>query len=125
MSQNKSQSFLIGAALGTLTGAVVALLYAPQAGEKTRAVLSRKKKEWREKTQELEAEIEKRGGALKIVSEVASNLIDNLDKSAQKLSREAEKEWGTPDSKLSSHPQALGQAKPSKFKKKPRFFKGV
>lgn len=35
-------TFLVGFLVGGLTGAVVALLYAPQSGEKTRAVIKEK-----------------------------------------------------------------------------------
>jgi gas vesicle protein len=45
-------TFLIGFVVGGLTGAVVALLYAPQSGEKTRAVIKEKAIELVDKTQE-------------------------------------------------------------------------
>ena len=43
-------AFLIGFLVGGLTGAVVSLLYAPQTGEETRAVIKEKAIELRDKT---------------------------------------------------------------------------
>jgi gas vesicle protein len=42
-------SFLIGFVVGGLTGAVVSLLFAPQSGEETRAVIKEKSIELRDK----------------------------------------------------------------------------
>ncbi|MEW6093855.1 MAG: YtxH domain-containing protein [Chloroflexota bacterium] len=42
-------AFLIGFVVGGLTGAVVALLFAPQSGEETRAVIKEKSIELRDK----------------------------------------------------------------------------
>lgn len=42
-------SFLVGFVIGGLTGAVVALLFAPQSGEETRAVIKEKSIELRDK----------------------------------------------------------------------------
>ena len=45
-------AFLIGFVVGGLTGAVVALLFAPQSGEETRAVIKEKSIELRDKAAE-------------------------------------------------------------------------
>lgn len=45
-------SFLIGLVVGGLTGAVVALLFAPQSGEETRAAIKEKSIELRDKAAE-------------------------------------------------------------------------
>ena len=44
-------AFLVGFVVGGLTGAVVALLFAPQAGEETRALIKDKSIELRDKAQ--------------------------------------------------------------------------
>jgi gas vesicle protein len=45
-------SFLIGFVVGGLTGAVVALLFAPQSGEETRTIIKEKSIELRDKASE-------------------------------------------------------------------------
>ena len=45
-------AFLVGFLVGGLTGAVVALLYAPNSGEETRAVIKDKAIELKDKTTE-------------------------------------------------------------------------
>ena len=44
-------AFLVGFVVGGLTGAVVALLFAPQSGEETRALIKDKSIELRDKAQ--------------------------------------------------------------------------
>ena len=65
-------AFLVGFVVGGLTGAVVALLFAPQSGEETRALIKDKSIELRDKAQltaeeayaraeQLTAEVKERG----------------------------------------------------------------
>ena len=74
-------SFLVGFLIGGITGAVISLLYAPQSGEQTRAVIKEKAIELRDKSVETLDETYKQ-------AEVAAN--DAVEK-AQDLIRLAEK----------------------------------
>jgi gas vesicle protein len=74
-------AFLVGFLIGGLTGAVVSLLYAPQSGEQTRAVIKEKAIELRDKTTDTFEETYKK-------AEVAAT--DAVEK-AQELIRMAEK----------------------------------
>lgn len=49
--QDEFGAFLVGFVVGGLTGAVVALLFAPQSGEETRALIKDKSIELRDKAQ--------------------------------------------------------------------------
>jgi gas vesicle protein len=49
-------SFLVGFVVGGLTGAVVALLFAPQSGEETRTVIKEKSIELRDKASQTSEE---------------------------------------------------------------------
>ena len=77
-------AFLFGFLVGGITGAVISLLYAPQSGEQTRAVIKEKAIELRDKTTESIDETYKQ-------AEVAAN--DAVEK-AQDLIRLAEKKAG-------------------------------
>ena len=79
-------AFLVGLIVGGLTGAVVSLLYAPQAGEQTRAVIKEKAIELRDKTTDtLEDTYKKAETAAGDAVEKAQELI----KVAQKTAAEA------------------------------------
>ncbi len=64
-------AFLIGFVVGGLTGAVVALLLAPQSGEETRALLKEKSIELRDKASQTAEEALSRAGAA--VAEARAN----------------------------------------------------
>ncbi len=55
-SRDDFGSFVIGFVVGGLTGAVLALLFAPQSGDETRAVIKEKAIELKEKTSETVSE---------------------------------------------------------------------
>ena len=52
MSNDNSGSVLIGFIVGAMTGAAVALLFAPASGEETREYLGERAREGRDKTRE-------------------------------------------------------------------------
>ena len=52
MSKDSSGSVMIAFVVGTLTGAAVALLFAPASGEETREYLSKKAREGTDQTRE-------------------------------------------------------------------------
>jgi gas vesicle protein len=61
MAQNKNSSFMTGAVMliaGGLVGAAVALLYAPQSGDKTRKELNRYAKKARKRSREVMGAVE-------------------------------------------------------------------
>lgn len=114
MSEGKSKSFLVGAVLGALAGAATALLYAPQRGEKTREQFKSQALKAKKKVDEIQSEMEKKGGILEVTEKTVKSLVENLAQSAQTFS---EKEGGA---------QSTEKPKDSlSAKKKPRFFKGV
>lgn len=88
MDNNNGQSFLaflIGLLVGGLVGAAVALLYAPQSGEETRAVI-------REKSIELKEQAAEQAAALR---EQAQQRIDGLQAQVNELQERLHKESGT------------------------------
>jgi gas vesicle protein len=78
-------AFLIGFVVGGLTGAVVSLLYAPQSGEETRAVIKEKSIELRDKAAEqaelVASKAEKFAGEAKVRGKEA---IDGVKKAVAK-----------------------------------------
>lgn len=80
--------FLLGFLVGGLTGAVVSLLYAPQSGEQTRAVIKEKAIELRDKTTDTLEEtynraeiaasdaVEKAQELIKLAQEKSSELVE-------------------------------------------------
>lgn len=75
-NDNGFASFLVGFILGGITGAVVSLLYAPQSGEQTRAVIKEKAIELRDKTTDtLEETYKKAEDAATDAVEKAQDLI--------------------------------------------------
>jgi gas vesicle protein len=77
-------AFIVGLVVGGITGAVVALLYAPQSGDQTRAVIKEKAIELVDKTTETVEETYKK-------AQVAAS--DAVDK-AQDLIKQAETKAG-------------------------------
>ena len=87
-------AFLVGFVVGGLTGAVVALLFAPQSGEETRALIKDKSIELRDKAQmtaeeayaraeQLASEVRERGkGALDAVRSKAGRKSDGSEAAA-------------------------------------------
>jgi gas vesicle protein len=72
MANNKGSSLGIGLILGTLIGAAMGLILAPQAGEKTRVLLKTKADEWSAKAKDSYRE------ALKEGKEVAAKAHEEL-----------------------------------------------
>jgi len=77
-------TFLIGFIVGGITGAVISLLYAPQAGDKTRAVIKEKAIELRDKTTDTIEETYKKA------EDAATDAVEK----AQELIRLAEEKTG-------------------------------
>ncbi len=73
-------SFLIGFLVGGLTGAVVALLYAPMSGEETRTVIKEKAIELKDKTAETLDETYKKA---ELAAQDAVSKAQDLIKQAQ------------------------------------------
>ena len=61
MATNEGADFAIGLILGVLIGAAVALILAPQPGEKTRELLKTKADEWSAKAQDAYQEAATKG----------------------------------------------------------------
>ena len=74
-------AFLVGFVVGGLAGAVVALLFAPQTGEETRALIKDKSIELRDKAQQTTEELthEARVRAEQIASEVRDRSKGAMD----------------------------------------------
>ena len=72
-------AFLVGFIVGGLTGAVVALLFAPQSGEETRAMIKDKSIELRDKAQHTAEE------ALARAEQVAAEARASADELAKQL----------------------------------------
>lgn len=79
-------AFLVGFIVGGLTGAVVALLFAPQSGEETRALIKDKSIELRDKAQHTAEEALARAEAA--VAEARAR-ADELAKQLRERSKEA------------------------------------
>ena len=65
MNNNRCGNFLTGVVIGAIVGAAVALLYAPQSGEKTRKLVAKKAKELKEKGLEAKEKAQKVFGEVK------------------------------------------------------------
>ncbi len=89
-------AFLVGFIVGGLTGAVVALLFAPQSGEETRALIKDKSIELRDKAQQSAEE------ALARAEQAAAEARARADELAKQL-----RERGT---EAYSHARERGQA---------------
>jgi len=63
--QNNFGSFFAGFIVGGLTGAIVSLLFAPQSGEETRAIIKDKAIELSEKASETFDEVSTKAGTLR------------------------------------------------------------
>jgi gas vesicle protein len=92
-------SFLIGFLVGGLTGAVVALLFAPQSGEDTRTVIKEKAIELKDKTVETLDETYKKAEvaandavakAQELIKEAQGKAVDTLNKGTVLLEGEKE-----------------------------------
>ena len=82
-------AFLVGFVIGGLTGAVVALLFAPQSGEETRALIKDKSIELRDKAQETAEEALARAEkAAKDARTRAEELAKEARSRAEDLARE-------------------------------------
>lgn len=78
-------AFLVGFIVGGLTGAVVALLFAPQSGEETRALIKDKSIELRDKAQHTAEEVLARAEA---TAAEARARADELAKQLRERSKE-------------------------------------
>ncbi len=78
-------AFLVGFIVGGLTGAVVALLFAPQSGEETRALIKDKSIELRDKAQQSTEEALARAEA---TAQEARARADELAKQLRERSKE-------------------------------------
>jgi gas vesicle protein len=84
-------SFLIGFLIGGITGAVVSLLYAPQTGEQTRAVIKEKAIELRDKTTDtLEDTYKQAEEAATDAVEKAQDLIRLAEKKANEVASQGQ-----------------------------------
>ena len=89
-------AFLVGFVVGGLTGAVVALLFAPQSGEETRALIKDKSIELRDKAQETAEEAYARAEqAAKEARARAEELAKEAKTRAEALTAEAKSRAGT------------------------------
>jgi gas vesicle protein len=99
-------AFLVGFIVGGLTGAVVALLFAPQSGEETRALIKDKSIELRDKAQVSAEE------ALARAEEVAADArrrADELTKEARARANELAKEVRERGTTLASEVRTRGK----------------
>jgi gas vesicle protein len=95
---NKAMNVLVGMLIGGLTGAGVMLLFAPQSGEKTRALIQLKSVELRDRTteavdqalaqarsesQEIASEVRKTAGRLK--QQGQDKLVAGMDRASSVL----------------------------------------
>ncbi|MGV8027071.1 MAG: YtxH domain-containing protein [Anaerolineaceae bacterium] len=103
-------SFLSGAIIGGITGAVVALLLAPQSGDETRKQIKDKSIELHDKAasyaDEMLAQTEK------VVDEVSSKTNEFIDTTKKRASEVAEKGQVILESKKSKTPAAKKTTKP-------------
>jgi gas vesicle protein len=83
-------AFLIGFVVGGLTGAVVALLFAPQSGEETRTIIKEKSIELRDKAAEQADMIAKKASEqYGVIAKKASEQADVIVKKAGEVTTEA------------------------------------
>jgi gas vesicle protein len=83
-------AFLVGFIVGGLTGAVAALLFAPQSGEETRAVIKERSIELRDKaTEEAEAAWKRAETAAIEAREKSEELIKQAREQSEELMKQA------------------------------------
>jgi gas vesicle protein len=83
---NSFGAFLVGIVVGGITGAVISLLYAPQSGEQTRAVIKEKAIELRDKTTDtLEETYKSAEAAATDAVEKAQDLLRMAEKKASEV----------------------------------------
>ncbi len=61
MAEERASSFFSGLIAGTIIGFALGILFAPQSGEETRAVLKDKADEWLEKGKEAVEDVKSKG----------------------------------------------------------------
>jgi gas vesicle protein len=84
-------AFLVGFIVGGLTGAVISLLYAPQSGDQTRAVIKEKAIELRDKTTDTFEETYKQAeGAATDAVEKAQELLRLAEKKANEIAEQGQ-----------------------------------
>lgn len=84
-------AFLIGFVVGGITGAITALLFAPQAGEETRTMIRDKAIELRDQTSETVGEsLAKAEKAAKDAVTQAEKLLDEAKKRASELAEKGQ-----------------------------------
>mgnify|MGYP005820758379 FL=1 len=88
-NQKNIGNFLFGFLLGGITGAVVALLYAPQSGDETRAVIKEKAIELTDKTGDTLEETYTQAG--KVASDAVSKAQDLIKGAQDKTSELGQK----------------------------------
>jgi gas vesicle protein len=99
-------AFLVGFIVGGLTGAVVALLFAPQSGEETRALIKDKSIELRDKAQVSAEEAYARAEQL---AADARTRAEELTKEARIRAEELGKEASTRASELADEVRTRGK----------------
>ncbi len=65
MKDDRAGNFLAGIVVGAIVGAAMALLYAPQSGEKTRKLIAKKAKEIKKEFPEIKDKVQKAFGEAK------------------------------------------------------------
>jgi len=65
MKDDRAGNFLAGIVVGAIVGAAMALLYAPQSGEKTRKLIAKKAKEIKKEFPEIKDKVQKAFGEVK------------------------------------------------------------
>ena len=105
---NSLGTFLVGFIFGGITGAVISLLYAPQSGEQTRAVIKEKAIELRDKSTDTFEETYKKA------EDAATDAVEK----AQELIRIAEKKAGEVVDQVAEQGQVVLEETKSKAKPK-------
>jgi gas vesicle protein len=110
-------AFLVGFIVGGLTGAVAALLFAPQSGEETRAVIKERSIELRDKANVEAEEAWKRAEAAAIEArEKAEELTKQVLAQGEEISLKARKRGEElVESTKESVKKATGRAKPTEI----------
>jgi len=107
MAENRGLWFLVGLSLGALAG----VLYAPQAGEKTRDMLRSKAGEGRERVQRKVAEMREQSGSVREhVSGMASNMTD---RSKQAITRQIDQFQAAVEAGRQAYREAAGSRRAS------------
>lgn len=99
-------AFLVGFVVGGLTGAVVALLFAPQSGEETRALIKDKSIELRDQASQSAEEVLARAEA---VAAEARQRAEELTKEARQRAEELSKEARQRATELASEVRERGK----------------